>query len=174
MYSNCLLEAIKAKLRHPKTVHILYLPRKWNDGNLHFMWIKDDCIYHYEALKSSAKLFFKGKFKHQSLETFEAVILRHLARTRPKLKKEFVAKRLHFRSVNQPGMLRWETYCPAFEQFNVPKRTKLAKLLMVKSNNTEIKIIKVSDFKKEDYEWAQWKYISPYCQEFNLFDVNQV
>ena len=40
MYSNCLVEAIKAKIKDPKAVRIIYLPKKWNNGARHFMWIK--------------------------------------------------------------------------------------------------------------------------------------
>ena len=39
-YSNCLLEAIKAKLKNPKNVKVLYIPRGFNTGNQfgHFVW----------------------------------------------------------------------------------------------------------------------------------------
>ena len=45
MYSNCLIEAIKAKVRDPKAVRIIYLPKKWNNGVRHFMWVKNDKVY---------------------------------------------------------------------------------------------------------------------------------
>lgn len=174
MVSNCLIEAIKAKIKDPKNVRIIALKKAWNDGNLHFYWIDGNEVYHYEAPSSKAPFLFKGETKHVSIESFEAFILKHLARTKPNLDKTIVAKKLNFPSLNQPGMLKWETYCPEFELFEVPKKTKLAKLLMVKSSNEEIKIMKVEDFKKEDYEYADWKYISPYCQEFRLFGVEEV
>lgn len=173
MVSNCLIEAIKAKIKDPKNVQIICLKKEWNHGDLHFYWICKGEVYHYEALSRNAPFLFKGTLKHLSLESFEAFILRSLARTKPNLDKTIVAKKLNFPSLNQPGMLKWETYCPEFELFKVPKKTKLAKLLMVKSSNEEIKIMKVEDFKKEDYEYADWKYISPYCQEFRLFGVKE-
>lgn len=174
MYSNCLIEAIKAKLRHPKSIRILYLPKEWNRGNLHFYWVKDDTIHHYEATSENAGFLFNGKFKKQNLETFEAFLLRSLAISKPKLDKSLVAKKLHFKSVEQPGMLNWVTYCPELDMFDLPKKTRICKLLMVKSNNSEIKIVKISDFKKENYKWVQWKYLSPYCQEYRLFNTKQV
>lgn len=46
--SNCLIEAIKAKLRHPKTVKLYFCKPKWgiHFQNLHVMW--DDGEYSYD------------------------------------------------------------------------------------------------------------------------------
>lgn len=80
MYSNCLIEAIKAKIKDPKAVHIIYLPKKWNDGALHFMWVKDNKVYHYTHEESEkGGLLFKGIVKEQDFETFEAFILYKLS-----------------------------------------------------------------------------------------------
>ena len=49
-YSNCLLEALKAWIKDPKNVKIIFLPKKWNSDRRHFLWIKDGKVYHYEAI----------------------------------------------------------------------------------------------------------------------------
>lgn len=36
MYSNCLFEAIKAKIKDPKNVQIRLIPPSINNWNLHF------------------------------------------------------------------------------------------------------------------------------------------
>lgn len=79
MYSNCLIEAVKAKIKDLKAVRIIYLPKKWNNGTRHFMWVKGDKVYHYTHEESEkGSLLFKGFIKEQDLETFEAFILRRL------------------------------------------------------------------------------------------------
>ena len=49
MYSNCLFEAIKAKIKDPKNVQIHLIPPSINNWNLHFYWINksNQTIYHY-------------------------------------------------------------------------------------------------------------------------------
>mgnify|MGYP002857447552 CR=1 FL=1 len=46
MYSNCLFEALKAKIKDPKNVRIIRLPKEINHGYSHYMWIKDGFVYH--------------------------------------------------------------------------------------------------------------------------------
>ena len=69
-YSNCLLEAIKAKLKNPKNVKILYIPRGFNVGDTwgHFIWtdatIDTDNQYYFEfcsARNGSNHIWFKGR-----------------------------------------------------------------------------------------------------------------
>lgn len=175
MYSNCLFEALKAKIKDPKNVHIIYLPKKWNRGNLHFYWIKGEDIFHYTNPKyNRTKILFKGTIKKENFETFEAFILRSLAVSKPFLSKEVVAKKLRFSSTNKKGFLDWATYAPAFDDYDLPEENKISKLIMVKNNSKEIKILKIKDFDKDNYEFVQWKYISPYCQEYRLFSSDEV
>lgn len=50
MMSNCLFEAVKAKLKNPKNVKILYWTPAMNNGRWHFLWrnLKDNTISHFE------------------------------------------------------------------------------------------------------------------------------
>lgn len=172
MVSNCLIEAIKAKIKDPKNVRIIALKRAWNDGNLHFYWIDGNEVYHYEAPSSKAPFLFKGETKHISLESFEAFTLKHLAISKPNLDKSIVAKKLRLPSVNMIGMLNWEIYFPDGECFEKPVKNNLTKLVMVKLNSSEIKIMNIEDFEKENFECVYWKYLSPYCQEYKLFRLD--
>lgn len=46
MYSNCLFEALKAKIKHPKTVQILFLKSRVFGKYSHFMWREADKAKH--------------------------------------------------------------------------------------------------------------------------------
>ena len=65
-YSNCLAEALKAWIKDPKNVKIIYLPKKWNHGAKHFLWVKGGKVYHYEARnQNNRKLFIISlRFRH--------------------------------------------------------------------------------------------------------------
>lgn len=79
MYSNCLFEAIKAKLKDPKNVKIDYVSPKINDGHFHFYWIdrNEKRVYDYKNPKSKSynHLLFCGTVSTSKLEIFEAFIL---------------------------------------------------------------------------------------------------
>ena len=90
-YSNCLVEALKAWIKDPKNVKIIYLPKKWNNGAKHFLWVKGGKVYHYEARnQNNRKLFFRGVYKEQDLDAFEAFILHRLG-YKPDIDKRIVA-----------------------------------------------------------------------------------
>lgn len=66
MYSNCLFEAVKAKLKNFKYVRIIPLPILLNRNRTHFLWIKDKKIYQYvydENKKHRNPYFFEGFVK---------------------------------------------------------------------------------------------------------------
>ena len=46
MYSNCLFEAIKAKIKDPKNVYIFRVPKRFSGGAIHFMWYDGKKYYH--------------------------------------------------------------------------------------------------------------------------------
>lgn len=75
MISNCLIEAIKAKIKDPVNVHIHVLSPRLNDGELHIYWFddKDNHIYHFTYLdENSCSLLFKGKISCHNVKIFES------------------------------------------------------------------------------------------------------
>ena len=46
MHSNCLFEALKAKIKHPNTVQILFLKGGVFGKYSHFMWRENDEVKH--------------------------------------------------------------------------------------------------------------------------------
>ena len=68
-YSNCLFEAIKAKIRHPMSVKITVVKRS-EAGCPHFMWSdgKNDFDFGVEKhLTGLQKIWFKGQIRKRHL-----------------------------------------------------------------------------------------------------------
>ena len=177
MISNCLIEAIKAKIKDPKNTHIIFLTPKINCGDWHFLWIKGNNVFHFEDKKPDEKKFiFKGEYKEQDLETFEAFVLRKrlkcYAFNVDKIEK--LARRCRLPSVNKEGFVRWSRYWPSEELYDRPVENKISNLVMIKTKKSrDIKVIKVTDFDKKGYDFCDWKYVSPYCQEWMLYKVSE-
>lgn len=75
MKSNCLFEAIKAKIKDPQNITIHILSPKLNNGELHVYWFdkKDNHIYHYTYLdEDSCYFFFEGKISSHNIKLFES------------------------------------------------------------------------------------------------------
>ena len=168
MYSNCLIEALKAKIKDPKRVKIIYLNKKLN-GCRHFMWTESNTVNHYEAESKYDSFLFQGHIKKQSKDTFEALILKRLASKRMDVVK--YAKKFGFNSVNKPGFLDWVTYCPDFDENNLPKENKIAKLVLI-INNDKIEVKKISECNLGDETYIKWKYVSPYSSEWDCFSTD--
>lgn len=62
-YSNCLLEALKAKIRDPVNIKIRYLPMELNETPIpHFMWQDENYTYDFHT---KGKLTFFQQFYHK-------------------------------------------------------------------------------------------------------------
>lgn len=74
-YSNCLLEAIKAKLKYRKEIKILHTKSK--GGLHHFLWhdLRDNNIYDFEQLETvrfwHGLLWLKGKIRIRPYAVYE-------------------------------------------------------------------------------------------------------
>lgn len=102
MYSNCLFEAIKAKIKNPKYVHIFKVPKLMSKSN-HFMWFDGQNYYHSVALHPTKynDLFHKSKLKKVDEVTFNAFALQYIKNlSNKKIKK--IEKKLCLRIRNIP------------------------------------------------------------------------
>ena len=78
MISNCLFEAIKAKLKNPQNVRIIRLPKEIS-STAHFMWINKNNVYHaYDYKHSKNHFLFDCKIKSIPYYVFESFILNSL------------------------------------------------------------------------------------------------
>lgn len=74
-FSNCLFEAIKAKLRNPSEVKVHIISPKLNDGTIHFYWYdeSDQTIRqftHEPNVKTT--ILFEGKISAYNIKLFES------------------------------------------------------------------------------------------------------
>lgn len=98
-YSNCLIEALKAKIKDPKNVKILFVPKKLNGRNrigFHCFWKIDDLIYDFKC-ESKVKhfwqmLLFKGYVRANSFENYRALMYARLDNYLRKTSKDYGKK----------------------------------------------------------------------------------
>lgn len=103
MYSNCLFEAIKAKIKDPKNVKIHLIPPALNKYRFHIYWvnIKENRVYHYSAKNdnflSRFKLLFNGTLKETPIIFFEECLYNKMKTAGWNLNKQIkIAKKLGF------------------------------------------------------------------------------
>ena len=74
-YSNCLIEAIKARIRHGKEVKVIHVKSK--DGLNHWMWhdLRDGNIYDFQQLDTVKHycnlLWYRGKIRIRPYAVYE-------------------------------------------------------------------------------------------------------
>lgn len=106
MYSNCLFEALKAKIRNWNTVQIHLIPLTLNHFNLHFYWVDilDNRVVHYTSNATGiwSKLniiLFKGKKKSTPIVLFEERLYKKMSIANWSLEKQLkTAKKLGFQN----------------------------------------------------------------------------
>lgn len=75
MYSNCLIEAIKARIKNDK-VRIHLIPPSVNKSRFHFYWTDGEKIYHFTNKKlKKTSLWFDGETFIYDKRIFEPIIL---------------------------------------------------------------------------------------------------
>lgn len=77
-YSNCLIEAIKSKMRHPFKVKIRYVPANLNEVFCpHIMWQDGEYTYDFYAegyLKPLQRIWHKGYVRKSEFGYYDKVI----------------------------------------------------------------------------------------------------
>lgn len=77
-YSNCLIEAIKAKIRHPIKIKIKYIPARLNEVFCpHLMWHDGEYTYDFWAyghLKPYQILWYKGRIRKNEYDYYDKCI----------------------------------------------------------------------------------------------------
>lgn len=95
-YSNCLIEAIKAKLKN-KNAQIIFVPKKFNDSiGFHCFWKIDDLIYDFKC-ESNVKhywqmILFKGYIRANSFENYRSLMYGKLDMYLEKTSKDYGKK----------------------------------------------------------------------------------
>lgn len=173
MYSNCLVEALKAKIKDPKNVYIFKTPFSIND-DLHFMWKKGDFYYHAPIIGKSHwyNLFFhKVNLKKCSKESFDALIIRYTKNADLKT-KEKVAKVTKSEFANLPNQI-WGAHFENEEDLMTQENYKYFKKVMkrepifkyVDPINEEFKLGSLEDLKKIKRNFV-WKLVGLLDDDF--------
>lgn len=97
MYSNCLFEAIKAKIKDPKNVQIIYLPSRLNVyKGCHFMWTdkssEEDVLFEFiypADNKKHNRFLFKGNIVKTSRERFQRAVNAKLNRLAREIEQKY-------------------------------------------------------------------------------------
>mgnify|MGYP007069844428 CR=1 FL=1 len=174
MYGNCLLSAIKAKVKNPK-VHIIKVPKKAGGSCTHFMWFDGEKYYH--ASGDGFILWHKIKTKEISQEAFNSFILSDTRLLTTK-EKEKIFKKLYLK-IN--GLNRdWTTSriddqdLPKEEDYNFLKKVlhkePLLKVILFHDRfNRDFKIMKLSELLEVNKTvQVDWKWLGPLDEEFPI------
>lgn len=101
MKSNCLFEALKAKIKNPRNVRIRVLSADLA-GEFHVYWrdLKEQSILHFTYLDPNEKgIMFTGKISRHNIDAFESKLYAMMdAKGWSLTKKRAYAKRKGFRN----------------------------------------------------------------------------
>lgn len=142
MYSNCLFEAIKAKIKDPKNVRIIKLPKVASDRG-HWGWTDGEYFYH--SYNTNRKWYNKwwhpSKTKKVEFYVFESFIFGYLNYTSLKYKKKNM-KKLYLHT-NDFISNEWQCSFPNPKSRNkLPKEADVKYLEKVLRNTAYFKISK--------------------------------
>lgn len=195
MYSNCLFEAIKAKIKDPKNVYIFRVPKRFGGGATHFMWYdsKTSKYYHSVAIdKDAHKKFFRKLWHNQKLKEveetyFNAFILERLKIHGFSVKKvKKAAKKMHLRILKinnkyQNSNPNYGPNLPNSEEVNFLRKTfrKEPSFKVVKfysRYDREMTIMTYDELVKcilDEQMYVYWKFIGIDDEEFTwLYSPN--
>ena len=172
-YGNCLLAAIIAKLKDPKNIKIIYIPKKLNSGGnyrCHFLWenTKENKVFHYiPEADGVVPLFYKGKTKCLSSRAFQSLmyrsVLEYTQREHKKYAKAF--------NVDFENELSWHF----IELEGLPRDVNLPKCIIMpyiqvlygKHPDWKTKMVPIDQMSKLPKSSVAWRYQTPYTELFN-------
>lgn len=171
MKSNCLFEALKAKLRNPKGVKMFKVPKELND-NTHFMWREGDFYYH-AYIKNYDKFHFLFDFKIKKIPAyvFESFAIDLIQFQNEKIKRR-VAKTTALKFAEMKN--EWGWCIVKYRSKCLPKQSDLTyyekvlrqPLKFKICQNGEMKTMTLKEMKKikDDFEW---KFIGLFDPDFD-------
>ena len=181
MYSNCLFEALKAKIKNPKHVHVFSVPRYAQNGQAHFMWYNDETglVGHAFSHTTGCNLLFRPTIKYVSVNVVQRWLLGLLGKDEKRATK--FAKRLNLPLLNVPGVLSYKFFTTDPESFLYEEglepldKATYETVKRVLGVEPQIKIIDVNSRKMSitDFEGLkkskgsiEWKFITPFDSTF--------
>lgn len=161
MYSNCLFEAVKAKVRDPKSIRIHYIPAKFNIGYFfpHFWWEDGENAYDFKATGKTKfqVILFKGKPRKVRLDAYKIFIARSIEAYTKKICLRLEAD---FRSINN------EWY-----EDEIPENVKNIYIMFEKDEELCIRAIKREDANK--YDFSRWRIADNELADFTFNGIEK-
>lgn len=181
MYSNCLFEAIKAKIKDPKNVYIFRVPKRFGGGATHFMWYDGKKYYHSVMTDRTNVKWYKKLWHNQEIKEideaiFNAFILNKIS-VLPVEKVRKTAKQLKLRIMNISGNYHHSTphnpILPNIEDveflrkvFRKEPKFKVVKYFSISDRNMQILTYDELIKSINERVTLDWKIIGIYEEEF--------
>lgn len=184
-YSNCLIEALKAKLKDPKNVKIFSIDKRISRSGKHIMWMNttNNTISHATWLKEKSNpVWYEYKIKTISLETFQKLVVESAFRYYKNNKKKAIdfIKKWNIDIFNINGV-QWTQafYDEDPEWSTLPLKKDYDKLSKFFGKKIPIKVIQNSEiriiYNFEDLEKLPegygYKYITPVDEDFTALRI---
>lgn len=175
MYSNCLIEAIKAKIKDPENVQIIKLPKVATTRG-HYGWTDGEYFYH--SYNTNRKWYNKwwhpSKTKKVDIITFESFILGFIRYSSISYKKKII-KKLHLH-IGDFISNSWEVSfpktrnkLPKAEDVEYLKKVHRAPVFFKVSKNNKPEFVTYEQLVKIEGVF-RWKWVSILDEDFeNLF-----
>ena len=140
-YSNCLIEAVKAKLKDPEHVRIIMIKPGVISKNLHFAWTDGEYFYHAYShnRKWWAKYWYKPVFKKIPFIVFESFICDRLKGESIELQKKVLKElRIHLADIPYSDCNGW---CWMLDEKDLPKEEDVRYLEKLYRGKVFIKVV---------------------------------
>lgn len=168
MKSNCLFEALKAKLRNPIGVKMFKVPKELNEVT-HFMWRDGDFYWHaYTKDYSKNHFLFDFRVKKIPAYVFESYVIDMIQFYDEKTKRR-VAKKTAMKFSELKD--EWDWCIVKYRSKCLPKQSDLTyyekvlrqPLKFKVCQNGELKTMTLKEMKKikDDFEWKHIGFFDP-------------
>lgn len=182
--SNCLIEALKAKLKDPKHVQLIFIWPKLNHGRFHVMWVdrKQDKIFHAHFLNadkvSRFHILYQPDFKSKSFRAFQGWYATLLVNNYGVEKAIKIFKKKNFPLINIKGVLDYGENDSCLKAGpELPKESDLEGMFLCgnyvvivesKDGERSLRSMKTSEAVKyaaAGHEFL-WKYVTPFDNNY--------
>ena len=172
-YSNCLFEALKAKIKNSK-VKVFKAPKEINDC-CHFMWCDNEFYYHaYNFKKTRNIVFYEYKTKRIPRHVFESFTLNYL-KFKSKEEKEKIGKVCGLKITKSHSEWDWKIEgCPIevdakFVDFY--KKVVKKDLLFKVCKNNKMEIVDYETLSKKEGEF-EYKAVDVFDDDWERLNRN--
>ena len=185
--SNCLLEAIKAKLADPKNIKLIKIDANISRGGTHFLWInkKENTVSHCcWSTEDHNRFWYSYKIITISLEDFQRFLVERANRVFENNNKDMLE---FLKSWNIPFVkldacgLGWQGICYSDDSFDrsVPSKedyeylTKFfkTKLPVKLLQNNAIRYITFEELLDPKLDGCRYRYVTPLDSDFKYLKI---